>query len=418
MNSNLTKRGFLSLTVAQFFGAANDNLLKVVLSFAVGTGLWYTLLGEGGVAYIGLCFTMPFIFLSGYAGQLADRISKQKISYWVKVAEIGITLVAMLGFWQGNLWITMGAMILLAIQSAFFGPAKYGMIPELVDKGDLSRANGVINMSTNIAVIAGTVLAGHVSDAYQGIDTDMPLSWLPGVALVGVAILGWVAISFMPRMEAMDPDLKFDWNPFGVYLTALKEMSRSPLLTVACAWSTFYMIGMLALTILLAYPKLFVLSDSEGAMLLGVLGVSIGMGSVLAGLISGHTIKPKLIPVGAIGMTIFFAALGLAPMNYGIVATFIAGVGVFAGFYIVPLQALLQHLSPDDERGRFLGTANAMSFVASSIGLLIYIFTVRVLGMEPNRVFLICAGLAFFGTGALIWRMRKLMAKEANKEAA
>ena len=112
MNSNLTKRGFLSLTVAQFFGAANDNLLKVVLSFGVGTGIWASLLGDGGVAYIGLCFTMPFIFLSGYAGQLADRISKQKISYWVKVTEIGIALVAMLGFWQGNLWITMGAMIL------------------------------------------------------------------------------------------------------------------------------------------------------------------------------------------------------------------------------------------------------------------------------------------------------------------
>ena len=417
MKSNLTKRGFLSLTAAQFFGAMNDNLLKVVLTFSVATGAWASLLGKGGEGYIALCFTIPFIFLSGYAGQLADRISKQRISYWVKIAEIGIVLVAMIGFLLENLWITMGAMVLLAIQSAFFGPAKYGVIPELVDKGDLSRANGMINMSTNIAVIAGTLLGGIVSDAYQGSEASEPLSWLPGVVLVGVAVLGWVAIAFMPRMKAIDPNLKFDWNPFGVYLTALKEMSRGPLLTVACAWATFYLIGMLALTILLAYPKMFGLSDTEGSMLLGLLGLSIGLGSVLAGYISGHTIKPKLIPVGAIGMTGFFTALGVAPMNYAMVATFIVGVGVFAGFYIVPLQALLQHLSPDDERGRFLGTANAMSFVASSLGAMIYLLAVKGVGMEPNRVFLVCAGLAFFGTGALVWRMRILMAKKADRQS-
>jgi acyl-[acyl-carrier-protein]-phospholipid O-acyltransferase/long-chain-fatty-acid--[acyl-carrier-protein] ligase len=413
MNSNLLKRGFLTLTAAQFFGAANDNLLKIVLSFGVAAGgVWASSLGDGGIAYIGLCFTVPFILLSGYAGQLADRISKQRISYWVKVVEIGIALVALLGFWQGNLWIAMGAMVLLAIQSAFFGPAKYGLIPELVEKGDLSRANGMINMSTNIAVIAGTLAGGPVYDAYQGVKTGVPIPWIPGLVLVGVAIFGWVAISFMPRLKAMDPDLKFDWNPFGVYLVAIKQMSRGPLLTVACAWSSFYMIGMLALTILPEYRDLLEVDATKASLLLGVLGLSIGLGSVLAGLLSGHSIKPGLIPVGAIGMTVFFAALGFAPMKYGLVATFIAGAGVFAGFYIIPLQALLQSLSPDEERGRFLGTANAMSFVASTLGSLIYLFARRVFDLEPNRVFLICAALACFGTGTLIWRMRKMMAKE------
>lgn len=121
MNTKLLKRGFLSLTAAQFFGAANDNLLKTLLVFCVASGgVWHGPLGDGGPAYVGLCLTIPFILLSGYAGQLADRFSKQKISRLVKVAEIGITMVAFAGFFLGHLWIALTAMLLLAIQSAFF----------------------------------------------------------------------------------------------------------------------------------------------------------------------------------------------------------------------------------------------------------------------------------------------------------
>jgi acyl-[acyl-carrier-protein]-phospholipid O-acyltransferase/long-chain-fatty-acid--[acyl-carrier-protein] ligase len=126
-------RGFVALLVTQFLGAANDNVLKTVLVFVVVSGVWAGQLGDGGQGIVSLCMFLPFVLFSGYGGQLADRYSKTWMSVRLKLLEIPIALVALLGFALGNLWITMAAMWLLAMQSAFFGPAKYGMIPELVE---------------------------------------------------------------------------------------------------------------------------------------------------------------------------------------------------------------------------------------------------------------------------------------------
>lgn len=408
--------------LTQFFGAVNDNLLKGVLSFAVAAGgIWANQLGEGGQAYVGLCLTIPFILLSGFAGQLADRTSKQKVTRAVKFAEIGIAMVGLAAFMANNLWVALGAMLLLAIQSSFFGPAKYGMIPELVQEEDLSQANGSINMFTNIAVIVGTLLAGPVYSFFQpevdpenpGTLLAEPQAWVPGAAFLVIALLGFASCLFIPRLKAMDPGLKINWNPFGLYLGAMREMAKSALIIVALAWAFFYMIGMMAILILPDYRELLDVSPTHASFLLGALGVAIGIGSVTAGLISGKRIEPRLIPVGAVGMTIFFLLLGCLPLNYFLVAALLAGAGIFAGFYIVPLQALLQHLSPGNERGRFLGTANAMSFVASTTGSLIFLYARSSLHLPSNRIFLICGALSVLGTGVLLWRMRKLIADPA-----
>ncbi|MCP3902489.1 MAG: MFS transporter [Planctomycetes bacterium] len=387
-----------------------------MLTFAVAAaGVWSGALGDGGQSYVAFCLTIPFIIFSGYGGQIADRVSKQRMTVVIKAVEIGVALAALTAFWSGNVWIGLGAMILLATQSAFFGPAKYGMIPELVRDSDLSRANGMINMFTNLAVIAGTVLAGPLYVAFNGggsqtaaADRFEPSPWVPGAAMLGVAVLGLGASLFLPRLEAQAPRTRFDWNPVGTYWRAGREMARTPLLLVALAWSYFYLIGMLALLILPDYPSVLGVDEDQAALLMGVLGVAIGIGSVAAGLVSGHHIEPRLIPIGAGGMTAMFLALGLAPAHYGTVAVLLFGAGVFAGFYIVPLQALLQHLSPAGERGRMLGTANAMSFVASTLGGVIFLVA-STLKMPANRVFLICAALALVGTGILIWFMRRML---------
>ena len=400
--TRLFNKGFLSLTLAQFFGAVNDNLLKGVLSFAVASGgLWSGQLGEGGQGYVGLCLTIPFIIFSGFAGQIADRTSKRRITVQVKVAEVLIALVGFTGFLIGNLWLTLAALLLLAIQSSFFGPAKYGMIPELVDDSQLSQANGSINMFTNLAVIAGTLAAGPVYSFYspEPGSNNLALLWLPGVAMLLTAAFGLIVALPIPKLDAMDPDLKINWNPFSVYYHAVRDMAGSHLLLVASAWAFFYMIGMLAILILPDYRDLLQVSPTKASVLLGILGISIGIGSVTAGLISGKHIEPRLIPAGAVGMTIFFALLGITPLSFWLVAALLAGAGIFAGFYIVPLQSLLQHLSPDDERGRFLGTANALSFVASSLGSLIFLSARSHFHIASNHVFLICAALAFIGSG-------------------
>ncbi|MCA9171444.1 MAG: MFS transporter [Planctomycetales bacterium] len=408
-NARLWNVGYVSLLVAQFFGAANDNILKQCLIFMVTTGIWHEQLGEGGQVVPALCLTIPFIVLSGYAGQVADRYSKQQVTRWIKLVEIPIAALAFVGFQQENLWLTLGALLLLSSQSAFFGPAKYGAIPELMAESHLSKANGFINMFTNLAIIAGSLLAGPISDLYLPEDPNQtPLRWVPGAAMVTVAILGYIACLAIPRLPAADPNLTYNYNPFATYWSSLKEMAASPLLTVALAWAGFYMIGMMALLIVPEYERILGISYAETSYLVGILGIAIAVGSVSAGMLSGEHIRPWFIPFGATGMTVCFGLLGLLAPEYKSVAALIFFAGVFAGFYIVPLQALMQALSPDNERGRFLGTANALSFCFTTGGSLLYWIVNNRFGMPPNRVHLVCATLALSGTVIGVLRLRRL----------
>ncbi|WP_417734019.1 MFS transporter [Rosistilla oblonga] len=418
MKSNLVKRGFLSLLAAQFLGAMNDNVLKMLLTFMVIDGAWAGMLGDGGQGIVGICFTIPFILLSGYGGQIADRYSKREVTLWVKIAEVPIALIAMVGFYLGNLWITLLALVALTCQSSFFGPAKYGMIPELVDDTDLSRANGTINMMTNVAVIVGTLLGGVVADRYSPQDASLtPIQWLPGAALLVIAILGLISAVFMPRLEPGDRSMKFDWNPFATYLGSIQEMAQSRFLMVMMAWGYFYLLAGLALLILPEYTVVLGIDRTEASVLLGVMGVAIGVGCAVAGLISGHQINPKLVPIGAAGLVFFFLLLAFVtptlpdqgPMvrvALSNTAGFVFGAGFFAGFYIIPLQSLLQKLSPDNERGRFLGTANALSFTFLTIASLMYWVIRPLFGDQPQRIFAVCAAMMAAGAAFFLWRLR------------
>lgn len=415
--NRLFNKGFSALLVTQLFGAINDSVLKQVIILAVASGgIWANQLGDGGQAYVALCLTVPFILFSGIAGQVADRISKSRITVLAKITEVGIAAIALGAFFDGSLWACLGAMVLLATQSAFFGPAKYGMIPELVDRKNLSQANGSINMFTNLAVIGGTLAAGKVYTSYAsafpggGSVVDPSMLWVPGIVLVVIAIIGLLPSLLIPKLKSFDQSLPIDFNPFRPYVHALKDMARSHLLLVALAWSFFYLLGMMALLVLPDFSALLQITPEMNNNLLGVLGITIGIGSVVAGLISGKHIEPRLIPVGAIGMTVFFILQGLVPLGFLTVALLLGAAGLFAGFYIVPLQSLLQHLSPPDERGRFLGTANALSFVFSTIGAVLVRVFRNDLEMPANRVFLVIGALAILGSGVLLWRIRDLLA--------
>ena len=426
MTSSISKSGFLSLIWTQFFGAINDNILKQVLIWMLIYGIWKGQLGDGAQGYANIIFTVPFILLSGYAGRFADRNSKRDVVVLVKIIEIPIALIALVGFWSQNLWLTLGALLALACQSAFFGPAKYGMIPELVESRDLSRANGLINMMTNIAVIIGTLVAGQIADLYNpkpGVGT--PMYWLPGVALLILAIAGLITALRIPPLKPGDKSVQYEFNPFGTYISALKEMAGTPLFTVMFAWAFFYFVAGLALLILPEY--IFVLEKynvdmTEISLLLGVMGVSIGIGCVTAGYLSGNAIRPILVPFGGFALAIFLALLGIVPATlpelpkywrilFSPISFFILGAGISAGFYIVPLQALLQRLTPSHELGRFLGTANGLSFMFLLMSAILFPIIYPAFvdddgSRHPDKIFLLTAVLMLLGTIFFLWRVR------------
>lgn len=419
----LFNAGFIGLMITQFFGAMNDNILKVVLTFMVIDGAWKGELGDGGQGIVSVCFTVPFMLLSGFAGQVADKHSKRWVTQWVKIAEIPIALLAGIGFYYHNLTITLIALTALCCQSAFFGPAKYGMIPELVDDKQLSRANGSINMLTNLAVILGTIIAGVVSDLYEPTAEETGIPWLPGALLLLVAILGLAAAQLITPLRPRAPELKYNYNLFALYIKVIREMSQTRLLMVMMAWGYFYMLAGLALFIVPEYTTVLDVSHTEASVLMGVLGVAIGLGCAVAGFVSGDRIEPRLTTIGAAGMVVFFFLLAAVPpwmpdagpivqVALSNVSLLILCAGFFAGFYIIPLQALLQHLSPDDERGLFLGTANAVSFAFMTVAGVLYPVIRPFFGEAPQHIFYVCsammlAGAAFFllklrGTGILM----------------
>jgi len=494
--------------MAQFFGAMNDNILKAVLIFMVINGAWVGVLGDSGPSIVTFCFTVPFILLSGFAGQVSDRYSKRTVTWWVKSVEIPIALIAGYGFYVQNLWMTLFALIALTCQSAFFGPAKYGMIAELVDDSDLSRANGSINMLTNLAVIVGTLLAGVVSDAYcplphrdpalanqqvnKGMDEfalsydvrtmqegeekvailkklgfenatmraekanaeegevldideyrepvvpndEAPLpQWqedkyklavlnpfgersLPTIALVLVAVLGWLSSLLLTPLPKGNAQLKFEFNPFSTYIETIKEMSKTRLLMVMMAWGYFYLLAGIALLIVPEYTEIMDITRKNASVLMGVLGIAIGLGCGVAGFISGHRIMPRLIPLGALGLIVFFfllafvtpPVLGMKAESYEVlfssVSFFILCAGFSAGFYIVPLQALLQSLSPDGERGRFLGTANGVSFMFLTLASLVVLVLAPAFKGVEYKMFYFCSGLMLVGAIYFLWAFR------------
>ena len=407
-----------------FFGAANDNILKQILILMVAAGgLWENQLGTGSIGVVSLVLSLPFIFLSGYAGQVADKFSKRDVILWVKIAEVPIAIIALCGLYFSSFWLSLLALLLLAIQSSVYGPAKFGIIPEVVDDNQLSYANGFINAMTNVAIILGSLIAGPLADMYYPTvaqeqpsakvavsdtgdveletilvpDPDRQPNRLPaGLALLGVSLVGLIVASRLPKMNPINPNLKFSADFFGPHIRVFRESTR-PLLVVMFSWSGFYLVGQLALLLLADLKEPLGVSNAAITNLIGLLAISIVIGSCTVAWLSGKSIRPYFSLAGAIGMTICFTTMGLAPLNYTLLAVLVFFIGVSAGFYIVPLQSLLQYLSPEEERGRFFGTANALSFIFISGAGLIYIVLSQA-GVPPQRIPLACATLAIVGT--------------------
>lgn len=415
-SGSVFNRGFSSLLATSFLGAANDNVVKTVITNMVATGIWVGTISKSGAgeqAIPAVCLTIPFILLSGFAGQLADRYSKRSIMLWVKVAELPLAIIAFIGFATYNVMVALVALVMLGIQSTFFGPAKFGAIPELVKENQLSPANGSINMFSNLGIMFGIIVSAPLSQWYARELDDgtfaQGLGWAPGLVILLIAIAGLISVWFMPKLKANEPELQIRWNPFSTYIESIRDMGTGPLFVAVCAWSGFYLIGSMELLIIPVYKDTLDINYYQLTALLLVLSVAVGVGSAVAGFVSGKTIRPTMIPLGGLGMTLGFALMGLLPPTFIGMCVLLLFSGFSAGFYIVPLQALIQYLSPDDERGRFLGTANAMSFVFVTIGAVLFFLATNTFGMEEYRVNIICAALALVGMLIGVWQMKRVM---------
>jgi acyl-[acyl-carrier-protein]-phospholipid O-acyltransferase / long-chain-fatty-acid--[acyl-carrier-protein] ligase len=389
------RSGFWSLIVTQGQGAFSDNLLRWVVGFLVlGLGLPQEQRDRLFVLVVPLLFSIPFLLFSMAGGFLADKYSKREVTIGTKAMEIGAALVALVGLARHNLPIELSAIFLISTQAALFGPAKYGLLPEILPEVRLSWGNGVLELATFLAIIGGTVAAGKLADLFLGRE------YLTGVVLVALALGGLAVSTGITRVAAAKPAAEFRKNPMSDLLEQMRQIRKDRLLTLAVAGNTyFWFLGsFLLINVVLYAQDILKTSATNSSLLLAASSLGIAIGSLAAGYASGGKIRYGLILLGTGGISVCAAALSLPGLTFREVLGLLAALGFCAGFFAVPVNALIQHRPRPDRKGGVIATANLLSFVGIGLQPVAQYAMIYLGHPNPARVFLIIAGLTLAAT--------------------
>jgi acyl-[acyl-carrier-protein]-phospholipid O-acyltransferase/long-chain-fatty-acid--[acyl-carrier-protein] ligase len=387
-------RGFWALIVTQFQGAYSDNILRnLLLSMIVGMDLEQGR-RETFISIVTLMFSVPFVLFSMPGGWLADRFSKRQITIWTKVMEIGSMVVAAVGLAAHSLPISLVALMLVATQAALFGPSKYGLLPELLPAKRLSWGNGVIELGTFLAIIVGTVTGATMAERFRGHEI------YGGYALLALACFGLFTSFGIDRVPAAAPTKKFQANIVGDLWHQIKSMHRDPPLFLAVAGNTyFWFLGSLLFSTIVVYgPDVLHIGQTKTGYLNATLAIGIGIGSMIAGILSGNKIEYGLIPLGSIGMTVTGVILGAS--HHGLLgsALLLGALGFWAGFFAVPVNALIQHRPREEDKGGIIAAANLLSFIGISLSAAVYYIFTAYIHLDPRGVILAASVITAAGT--------------------
>ena len=380
----LRQRRFAPFFWTQFSGAANDNLFKFAFTVMVTYQLsvdWLPPAMAGLV--IGALFILPFLLFSATSGQLTDKYDKTKMIRFVKNMEIAIMLVAAFGFMTDNVPILLLCTFLMGVHSTLFGPVKFAYMPQVLTERELTGGNGMVEMGTFVAILLGNV-AGGLLVAIPGIGHTAVAA-----ACVLAALAGRAVAQFIPSVPATDPGLTINWNPFTETWRNLKLAHENIVVfrsLLGISWMWFF-----GAVFLSQFPSLAkeVLHGNEqvASLLLVVFSIGIGIGSLLCEVLSRRHVEIGLVPLGAIGMSVFsidlyFASRSLPPSEIMGLAAFMAQgahwrvmldlllLSLFAGLYSVPMYALIQMRSQPTHRARIIAAnniLNALFMIGSSL---------------------------------------------------
>lgn len=381
----LRSRRFLPLFLTQFLGALNDNVLKnamvVLLTFQAAS--WSTLKPEVLANLTAGIFILPFFLFSATAGQIADKYDKATLTRMVKLLEIGIVLVAGAGFALHSLEVLLASLFLFGLHSTLFGPIKYAILPQHLGEKELVGGNALIEAGTFVAILVGTLLGGLLAGSVDGSSA---------ITLVGLtfAVAGYFASRGIPSAPPPAPELRVNPNPITETWRSINfaRENRSVFLSImGISW--FWLYGAMFLAQFPVYTK-NVLGGSESAvtLLLATFTLGIGVGSLLCERLSAERVELGLVPFGSIGLTLFgldlaFASPAVPPGadplgallllqqagTWRILAD-LALLGIFGGFFIVPLYALVQQRSSGAHRARVIAANNIFNALFMVVGAL------------------------------------------------
>jgi hypothetical protein len=406
--SLLKQRRFGPFFLTQFLGAFNDNTFKnaliILIAFRAtdsGFGNSDTLINLAAGLFI-----LPFFLFSATSGQLADRYEKSMLIRRIKLLEIAIMMVAAVGLYTANIPLLIAVLFLMGTQSTLFGPLKFGILPQFLKEDELVGGNGLVEMGTYIAILLGTMFGGILI----GVSDIGAL--MVAVAVIGVACLGYLSSRWLPRAEAVAPDLRLNWNPFTATWRNLGYARRNRTVFLAVLGiSWFWLLGSVYLAQLPNFTKETLGGNEQVVtLLLTLFSVGVGAGSLLCERMSGHKVEIGLVPFGSIGLTVFGIDLFFATLDHDATGQLLGAgqflslpgswrivvdivmLGMFGGFYIVPLYALVQQRSEPTHRSRIIAANNILNAFFMVLAALMAIVLLNA-GLSIPQLFLLVAAL-------------------------
>ena len=382
--------GFWALIAVQFQNAFSDNALKWLVSFLVleaglskaRRDLWFILV-------VPLLFAVPFLLFSIPGGYFADKHSKRNVTLAVKFFEFGVMALATVAFALNRLDISCVALFLACTQGAIFGPTKYALLPELLPESKLSWGNGIIELTTLLSAIFAALAGGFLATHFRGRQV-----W-SGAVFLGLTLIGLLISLRIPRLAAADPVRRFDWNFTGEFFAEVRRIRRDSVLWVAVMANTFFWFlgSLLLLNVVLYATDVLRVDEAHSSYLLAALSLGIGIGSFFAGYASGGKIEHGMVLPGLFGIMAMAAFLSRPGLSFAAVAVLLALLGIAGGFFVVPVNALIQRRPASEEKGRTIAVANLLSFVGVALQPVAQYAMLRLGHPNPSRVFLLSAGM-------------------------
>lgn len=380
VQASIWSPSFQGLLWTNWLTAINDNIFRW---FVIGVGKnVYDVSQHTWIATLGLAlFVAPYLLLASPAGWLADRFRKRDVIIGCKIAEIVVMTLGVIAVWLGNFNFLLVTVFLMGAQSALFAPAKVGTIPELLDEKTISIGNGLFNLATLSATIIGMTIGAVISDATEGGTTNI---YIAGLTLIGIAVVGTGLSFFVKSLPAADKNKRFPYSIVGETFSDIAQLARmGRLFRVALGIAFFWTVaGIAQVYIDQLADEGGSLFETERTPLLICVTLGIGIGSVIAGYVSGNRIELRLVNWGALGIALFAMAMVFAPDYFmlqnadwwklAFVGGMLTGLGMSAGFFDVPLAAYLQQMSPIERRGSILSATNFMIFLGMLVGSLVF----------------------------------------------
>ena len=380
---------FRGLFWTQALGAFNDNFFKqALLILVVYRGLSVGGLSEQELSIgAGALFMLPYFLFSATGGQLSDKWDKAALIQRVKLVELFLAVLAVIGMVFSNLYMLLGVLFLLGLQSTFFGPLKYGILPQLLPREELVAGNALIETATKLAILLGTILGGILAAREDGTATI-------GVGICVVAVMGYLSARMVPAVKPADPDVKVEWNPVTPTWRVIKvaRETRAVWLSIlGISW--FWLLGGSFLGLFPTYGKdVLGVSAPVVTMFNAIFSIGVGLGAMLCNKFSFNRLELGLVPFGSIGISVFVAHLAWLgnPLTPGAaefltvneflsqgggwaIVVDLLGLAIFSGFFIIPLYTLIQQRTPDKVRARVIAAnniINALFFVIASLLLM------------------------------------------------